>query len=395
MADFFNTGLTQQQFLEQYWQKKPLLIRQAYTDFESPITPDELAGLACEPEIESRLIEEHGQDKNWQVTAGPLFEADFERLPATHWTMLVQDVDKHLPELQYLLDPFRFIPDWRRDDLMISYAPQHGTVGPHTDSYDVFLLQAMGTRRWQVSTDPVHNAKLIDDLELQVLADFTPDQTWDLMPGDMLYLPPHFAHHGVALNDCMTFSIGFRAPSSADLMDAVTNTIIERGLGANRYCDLDLRTGDNSNEIDSAAVKRLKQLLHDTIDNAEPALAETLGKLVTETKSTLTALALQTSTDRPSVDEINAEFKQGNSLQRSPYHRFAWMKDDSKAQLFMAGEVYSAEATSIDDIILLAEQTTLNQKDWEQLNKNENSTTILCQLIAEGGWFWSLAKEAD
>ncbi|MDQ7072792.1 MAG: cupin domain-containing protein [Gammaproteobacteria bacterium] len=149
MADFFNTGLTQQQFLEQYWQKKPLLIRQAYTDFKSPITPDELAGLACEPEIESRLIEEYGQDKNWQVTAGPLSEADFERLPATHWTMLVQDVDKHLPELQYLLDPFRFIPDWRRDDLMISYAPQHGTVGPHTDSYDVFLLQAMGTRRWQ------------------------------------------------------------------------------------------------------------------------------------------------------------------------------------------------------------------------------------------------------
>ncbi|MDQ7072791.1 MAG: cupin domain-containing protein [Gammaproteobacteria bacterium] len=185
----------------------------------------------------------------------------------------------------------------------------------------------------KISTDPVLNAKLIDGLELQVLADFSPDQTWDLMPGDMLYLPPHFAHHGVALNDCMTFSIGFRAPSSADLMDALTNTIIEQGLGANRYCDLDLRAGDNSSEIDSDAVKRLKQLLHETIDNAEPALAETLGKLVTETKSTLTALASQTSTDLPSVDEIDTEFKQGNSLQRSPYHRFAWMKDDSKVQL--------------------------------------------------------------
>ena len=150
MAEFFNTGLSQQEFLEQYWQKKPLLIRQAFTDFEIPITPDDLAGLACEPEIESRLIEENGQDGVWQVTNGPLSEDDFARLPATHWTMLVQDVDKHLPELQYLLDPFRFIPDWRRDDLMISYAPEHGTVGPHTDGYDVFLLQAMGMRRWQI-----------------------------------------------------------------------------------------------------------------------------------------------------------------------------------------------------------------------------------------------------
>ncbi len=141
MTGVFNTGLSQQQFLEQYWQKKPLLIRQAFSDFKSLITPDELAGLACEPEIESRLIREHGQEDSWQVTNGPLAEDDFADLPATHWTLLVQDVDKHVPELQSLLDPFRFIPDWRRDDLMISYAPELGTVGPHTDSYDVFLLR--------------------------------------------------------------------------------------------------------------------------------------------------------------------------------------------------------------------------------------------------------------
>ncbi|RKZ82116.1 MAG: cupin domain-containing protein, partial [Gammaproteobacteria bacterium] len=187
MAVFFNTALSQQQFLDQYWQKKPLLIRQAYTDFESPISADDLAGLACEPAIESRLIEENGQAGPWQVTNGPLSEDDFARLPATHWTMLVQDVDKHLPEVQYLLDPFRFIPDWRRDDLMISYAPEFGTVGPHTDSYDVFLLQAMGTRRWQISDEPIYEAKLIDGLGLQILQEFTPDQTWDLRPGDMLY----------------------------------------------------------------------------------------------------------------------------------------------------------------------------------------------------------------
>ncbi len=148
MTGFFNTSLSQQQFLQEYWQKKPLLIRQAFPGFQSPISPEELAGLACEPEIESRLIEQYGEnDSAWQVTAGPLSESDFDRLPETHWTMLVQDVDKHLPELQTLLDPLRFIPDWRRDDLMISYATESGSVGPHTDAYDVFLLQAMVTRR--------------------------------------------------------------------------------------------------------------------------------------------------------------------------------------------------------------------------------------------------------
>ncbi len=389
MADFFNTGLTEQQFLDQYWQKKPLLIRQAFADFKSPITPDELAGLACEPEIESRLIEEKGETGEWQVTTGPLSELDFERLPSTHWTMLVQDVDKHLPELQYLIDPFRFIPDWRRDDLMISYAPEHGTVGPHTDGYDVFLLQAMGARRWQIGEQPIIDAKLIDGLDLKILAEFTPDQAWDLEPGDMLYLPPHFAHHGVALNDCMTFSFGFRAPSKIDMLDAITNSLIENELGSSRYQDTDLQTSQNSSEIDAEAVKRLKQLLHDVIDEAEPVLASALGKFVTETKSTLTTLASETISDLPTPDELSTAFENGDTLQRSQYHRFAWAKNETKVQLFMAGEVYKTELSNINNIIMLAEQTTLTQDDWLLFKNDVESATILCQVIAEGGWFWS------
>lgn len=389
MTNFFNTGLTQQQFLEQYWQKKPLLTRQAFADFENPISADELAGLACEAEIESRLIEQQGLDGAWQVTKGPLSEAHFSRLPATHWTMLVQDVDKHLPELQYLLDPFRFIADWRRDDLMISYAAEHGTVGPHTDAYDVFLLQAMGSRRWHIGNKPVTEAKLIDDLELQVLAEFTPDQTWDLEPGDMLYLPPHFAHHGVALNDCMTFSFGFRAPSQVDMLDAITNSLVENELGSSRYRDLDLQASQNSSEIDVAAVQRLKQSLHDAIDQAEPVLASALGKFVTETKSTLTTLASETVSDLATVNDIDALFEQGGILQRSNYHRFAWTKSKNQAQLFMAGELYKTELTNINSVIMLAEHTTLTQDDWLLLKRDPESATIVCQLIAEGGWFWS------
>ncbi|NQY26929.1 MAG: cupin domain-containing protein [Piscirickettsiaceae bacterium] len=388
MAEFFNTGLSQQDFLDQYWQKKPLLIRQAFTDFESPITPDDLAGLACEPEIESRLIEENGQNGGWQVTEGPLSEEDFARLPATHWTMLVQDVDKHVPELQYLLDPFRFIPDWRRDDLMISYAPKHGTVGPHTDGYDVFLLQAMGKRRWQIGNNPLHNADLIAGLDVQILTEFEHDQEWELEAGDMLYLPPHFAHHGVALDEGMTFSFGFRAPSSVELLDAVINSMLEKELGKQRYSDPDLTAVKHTSEIDNQAVHRLKTLLHNAIDSAEPILTQALGKFVTDTKSSLASIAAESMSDEITIDELEQQFSQGKVLERSLYHRFAWSQTDKKGQLFMAGESYYIDINSINILPLLAENNEITNNDWQQLKIEPQSAELLCQLIAEGGWYW-------
>ncbi|MDH5357249.1 MAG: cupin domain-containing protein [Gammaproteobacteria bacterium] len=388
MTEFFNTGLSQQEFLIQYWQKKPLLIRQAFADFESPVSPDDLAGLACEPEIESRLIEEKGSDGAWQVTHGPLSEDIFDRLPASHWTMLVQDVDKHLPELQSLLDPFRFIPDWRRDDLMISYAPEFGTVGPHTDGYDVFLLQAMGSRRWQISDQPVYDASLIDGLDLQIMAEFTADQAWDLQPGDMLYLPPYFAHHGVALNDCMTFSFGFRAPSRVDMLDAVINTMMEQGLGKSRYSDPDLIVTQHGSEIDSNAVVRLKQMLHHAIDEAEPFLATALGKFVTDTKSSLVDLATETFSEQASITELNSQFEQGYELARNPYYRFAWTANEMNGQLFMGGETYMVDEHGIANLAMLTEKSTLTLLDWQTLKQDTQSATLLCQLITDGGWLW-------
>jgi 50S ribosomal protein L16 3-hydroxylase len=388
MSDFFNTGLTQQQFLDEYWQKKPLLIRQAFVDFESPISPEDLAGLACEPEIESRLIEENGQDGPWQVSQGPFSEDDFARLPATNWTMLVQDVDKHLPDLQHILEPFHFIPDWRRDDLMISYAPEHGTVGPHTDGYDVFLLQALGTRRWQIVDIPLIDAPIIAGLDVQILAEFTPDQTWDLQPGDMLYLPPHFAHHGVAMNDCMTYSIGFRAPSQVDMLDAVVNSMLEHGLGKMRYNDSNLKLSPHSAEIDAQAVARLKVLLHQAIDHAEPILASALGKFVTETKSSLSAIVEESFTDLPTIDEVNRLFEQGDVLQRNLYCRFAWTANEEGGQLFLAGEAYPVTVKGVLHLARLTEQNELTITDWQQLKQDPQIVALLCELIAEGGWFW-------
>jgi len=388
MTDFFNTGLSQQQFLDQYWQKKPLLIRQAFPSFQSPISPDELAGLACETEIESRLIVEQTEAGAWQLTNGPLSDEDFADLPESHWTLLVQDIDKHVPDTQTILAPFKFIPNWRRDDLMVSFAPKGGSVGPHTDGYDVFLLQAMGQRQWQVSATPIYDAPLLENIALQVLAEFESAEQWLLEPGDMLYLPPHYGHHGVAMNDCMTFSIGFRAPKQAEALDAVLNDLLEQGLAKQHYHDPELRVVQHDHEIDQAAVSRLKQLLHDTIDQAEPVLLHTLGKLVTETKPSLAELADPFYADEPNQAEVTKQFQQGLGLYRNPYLRFAWSQHEQGGIVFMAGESYPLACCQRQSLMILAEQTEINQTDWQQLNDDPPAAVLLCQLIAEGGWVW-------
>ena len=386
MTAFFNTGLTQQQFLNEYWQKKPLLIRQAFTNFQSTITADDLIELACEPDIESRLIEQSEQSGDWLLKSEGLSEQDFDKLPATHWTVLVQDIDKHLPELQPVIDPFRFLPDWRHDDLMASYAPKSGSVGAHTDSYDVFLLQTMGTRRWQVSDQPILQPELITGLDLQILKTFDPDQSWDLAPGDMLYVPPHFAHHGVALDDCITFSIGFRAPSKVEVLDAVTNALLEGNLGQGRYSDPELITAQHTHEISQQAVTKVKQLLHDVIDEADPLIASALGRLVTDTKNSLIELAEDNSSDLPTAEELTVQFKQGKVLERNLYYRFAWTRNDQTSQLFFAAEAY--DLSDYEHAILLTEKTLLTEAEWRLLSLNPQSVDVLCELIAEGGWFW-------
>lgn len=386
MTAFFNTGLTQQQFLNEYWQKKPLLIRQAFTNFQSTITADDLIELACESDIESRLIEQSEQSGDWLLKSEGLSEQDFDKLPATHWTVLVQDIDKHLPELQPVIDPFRFLPDWRHDDLMASYAPKSGSVGAHTDSYDVFLLQTMGTRRWQVSDQPILQPELIVGLDLQILKTFDPDQSWDLAPGDMLYVPPHFAHHGVALDDCITFSIGFRAPSKVEVLDAVTNALLEGNLGQGHYSDPELITAQHTHEISQQAVTKVKQLLHDVIDEADPLIASALGRLVTDTKNSLIELAEDNSSDLPTAEELTVQFKQGKVLERNLYYRFAWTRNDQTSQLFFAAEAY--DLSDYEHAILLTEKTLLTEAEWRLLSLNPQSVDVLCELIAEGGWFW-------
>ncbi|MGB6098091.1 MAG: cupin domain-containing protein [Comamonas thiooxydans] len=207
-------GLTASQFMRRHWHKKPLLVRQAIPGFKAPIPRARLLAMAGEDGVESRLIQQLEGD-NWKLSHGPLSRRSLPALTKPGWTVLVQGVDMHDAKAHELLQQFRFVPEARLDDLMISFATDQGGVGPHFDSYDVFLLQAQGKRRWRIGRQK--DLSLQQGKPLKILSNFEPEEEFVLEPGDMLYLPPKWAHDGVAEGECMTYSIGFRSPDRSEL----------------------------------------------------------------------------------------------------------------------------------------------------------------------------------
>jgi 50S ribosomal protein L16 3-hydroxylase len=266
--------------MRRYWQRRPLLVRQAIPGFVPPLDPQALLELASDEAVESRFVSRHG--KRWSLEEGP-FEAEaLPPLSRRNWTLLVQGVELHLDAAHELLSRFRFIPDARVDDLMISLASDGGGVGPHLDSYDVFLLQAWGKRRWRIG--PVRSPKLVEGLPLRILADFEADQEWLLEPGDMLYLPPGWGHDGIAEGPCMTCSIGFRAPSRHEFLSAFLAEAAEAPGGANpRFAD--------RRRLASDSPARIPDDLHQTLTGwaaswrPEAKRAEAfIGRFLTEPK---------------------------------------------------------------------------------------------------------------
>ena len=249
-------GLEPQQFLDEYWQKKPLLIRQAIPGFDGVIERDALFDLACDPDVESRHICRRNGD--WSLTRGPQKRSNLKGRKHP-WTVLVQGLNLWLPEGDTLLRQFDFIPQSRLDDLMVSYAVDGGGVGPHFDNYDVFLLQGMGRRRWRIGDQ--RDRTLIPDLPLKILADFKPVHDWVLEPGDLLYLPPHWAHDGVAIGECMTYSIGFRSPTAQELGTEFLGWMQEHLALDGLYADPDLRTQENSAQISDTMLARVEEMV--------------------------------------------------------------------------------------------------------------------------------------
>lgn len=271
--------LSPQKFLREYWQKKPLLVREALPGFRGVLPKLDILRLARDEDVESRLVTQ--QRGKWSMQRGPLTNSQIKQLPKFNCTILVQDLNHYVRAGRELLREFSFIPYARLDDLMVSYALPGGGVGPHFDSYDVFLLQGMGERRWRISTQS--DLTLRPNLPLKILKNFIPEQEWVLQPGDMLYLPPNVAHEGIAVSECTTYSIGFRAPSAQELTFNFLNFLQDELQVAGMYADPDLRSQSAPGEISAAMIRRVgKMLTKLRWDNA--VCAQFLGSYLTEPK---------------------------------------------------------------------------------------------------------------
>jgi 50S ribosomal protein L16 3-hydroxylase len=273
-------GLSPQKFLRDYWQKKPLLIRQAVPGFKGLLDPKQLMALACDEDAQARLVTH--QRGEFDLRHSPFIAKDFTGLSKKgQWSVLVQGVNHSLPEAGELLKNFDFIPHARLDDLMVSYAPKGGGVGPHFDAYDVFLLQGHGHRRWQISTQA--DQTLIEGAPLRILKDFKVEQEWVLEPGDMLYLPPHCAHNGIAEDDCMTYSIGFRTPWHQELAEQFLVYLQDRIEVKGTYADPDLKLQKHPSEIGPAMLKQVGAAIRKVRWDDED-IANFLGSYLSEPK---------------------------------------------------------------------------------------------------------------
>lgn len=267
--------------MKAHWQREPALVRGAFPGFEDPLTPREVMRLATREEASSRLVVRRG-GASWHVEHGPFTAARFKQLPRRDWTVLVQDTNRFSAEAARLLARFDFIPHARIDDVMVSYAAPGGGVGPHVDSYDVFLLQGRGRRRWRISRQG--DTAFVPGLPLRILARFEPESEWVLEAGDMLYLPPGIAHDGVAESECLTWSIGFRAPSDAEIVSGFLDFLQERLSPTGHYGDAGARAAVHPGEIPGALAGHFGRVLG-AVRWSRADVREFAGRFLTEPKA--------------------------------------------------------------------------------------------------------------
>lgn len=375
----FPHNITSGEFLRDFWQQKPLFMPNALRDYEFPLSPDELGGLSCEEDVESRLVIEHGATP-WELRHGPFDDAVFSGLPQDHWTLLVQDVDKYVPEVHELLRLFEFVPSWRIDDIMISYAEDGGSVGPHTDAYDVFLIQAAGKRRWQINTDDFTQAELMPELSVRVLKEFSSQQEWVLEPGDILYLPPGVAHWGVSQGECMTYSVGCRAPSEQEMVADFTDYLLQHIPGHLHYLDPPLELQSNPGEIQAPIFERTRSRLAHWL-NDPVMIRRWFGCFTTELKAHLVIYPPEQILEEAQFLALVQE----QALSRHPYARFAFATlEQDRVQLFACGQYFELPADCHGLAAMLCRSTDMDYQQLEPWTKTDAGSFVLLELYNLG-----------
>lgn len=358
-------GLTPERFMEKHWQKKPLLVRQAFPGFRPLLSPAELFALAGRQEVESRLVQREGEA--WRLQRGPFARRSLPAARRPDWTLLVQGVDLHVPAAHALLHGFSFLPAARLDDLMISYATDRGGVGPHFDSYDVFLVQAQGRRRWRIGRQ--RDLSLRDDVPLKILAHFEPEQEYVLEPGDMLYLPPRWAHDGIAEGECQTYSIGFRAPGRAELARELLQRLGDAAAEGEDQPQLYRDAGQPATQRPGAIPEAMTQFARDALAAAlkDPqALERALGEYLSEPKH-------------------NVWFEPARAPRRLRSVRLdarTRMLHDRR-HVFINGEAWRAAGADAALMRRLADQRRLDARELEGASE---AARELLQSWCEAGW---------
>ncbi|HTN33324.1 MAG TPA: cupin domain-containing protein [Marinobacter sp.] len=377
-------GLTASRFLQEYWQKKPLVIRQAFPAFQCPVSADELAGLACEESVESRIVIENDQGKPWQVHNGPFLPDRFSQLPERDWTLLVQGLDHWVPEIADILEHFRFVPNWRLDDIMASYAPKGGSVGPHYDQYDVFLLQAEGHRRWTFGGHCDHTSPRVEGTPLRILSSWSGEETHTLAPGDMLYLPPGVGHHGVAEDDCITLSVGFRAPTIDDILTGFTDFLCNQADAASHFTDPELEVQDNPGLIQSQVIDKLDRIIREKSGDRR-SLSLWFGQYATAPKSMETIIPVESPA---SPEDFSGALQAGEQLRWNEGSRFAYHEFDDETALFVDGEQYLLTGDARPLAPLLCASAKIDMHALAMFADDEALLGLLCTLYNQGSVYF-------
>ncbi len=326
-------GITAEQFLTEYWQKKPLLVRNALPEIAGILEPADVMELALEEHVSARLIKQKDKDPNqWSVKSSPLIKGDFQKMPKL-WTLLVQAVDHYSFDLAALWKKFSFIPQWRRDDIMVSYAPKGGSVGKHFDFYDVFLVQGYGQRRWQLGQMCDADTDFVPKQPLKLLPEMQVNFDEVLNPGDLLYVPPGLAHYGVAEDDCLTFSFGFRMPNVATMMDRISDKFADNPLLKNPLMDIARTEASQIGEITRDELNYLKAHLLERLQNS-PEFDDAIMSLMSEAKYPDNI----PEPDEIEVDDLTEILHQGYVLLLEPASRLLYSFEDEQLLFWANGE---------------------------------------------------------
>lgn len=367
-----------QEFLNNYWQKKPLLIKGAFSNFKDPIEAEELAGLAMEDFIESRIVAQNGGC--WQVKHGPFTE--FSEFGDANWTLLVQAVNHWFEGVDELIEPFRFVPNWRIDDVMMSFSTPGGGVGPHLDQYDVFIIQGMGKRRWQVGLPDDSLKECLPHEDLKQISEFNPVIDEITEPGDLLYIPPNHPHDGTAIENSLNYSVGFQAPNAQELISAFADYQLDNQLAEQRFDDSNRQSTATPEQLEQKDLNLLMVEMQKSIAD-KSLMSDFFGKYLSSVHHTLNLLV---PVEPMKIEFIKEILNAGETLNPVLGLKCILINQNENKTLYINGDKFALDLDTIELGKHLASKKTLTNESLKSSFYSLKNEQLLTNVINKGLW---------